>query len=67
MKFMTSRETQEYQISVCACSCMDANDGTSFSRATIELIMAEQSEKKKLISSLIRGIPDFPQPGILFR
>ena len=39
----------------------------SFSRATTELMMAEESEKKKLISSLIRDIPDFPKPGILFR
>ncbi len=29
--------------------------------------MADQNDKKKLISSLIREIPDFPKPGILFR
>ena len=30
--------------------------------------MADQieNEKKRLISSLIREIPDFPKPGILF-
>ncbi|XP_028391744.1 adenine phosphoribosyltransferase-like [Dendronephthya gigantea] len=29
--------------------------------------MAEENDRKKLISSLIREIPDFPKPGILFR
>ena len=49
---------------------MDANDGTLrkiiYISLSVAIIMAE-GDKKKLIASLIRNIPDFPIPGIIFR